>query len=89
MPVFEYRGVAAGNRTARGWIDAESLRAARHKLRAEGIFPTDLREGSTRSGLSEWLTRLHLPQLRDGRRLRACCRCGRFRSYNQPTAWLQ
>jgi general secretion pathway protein F len=64
MPVFEYTGVAAGNRTRRGWVDAESLSGARQKLRAEGIYPTDLREGSTSSGLSDWLARLKLPQLR-------------------------
>jgi general secretion pathway protein F len=64
MPVFEYTGVAAGNRTRRGWVDAESLSGARQKLRAEGIYPTDLREGSTNSGLSDWLARLKLPQLR-------------------------
>ncbi|MFQ5697480.1 MAG: type II secretion system F family protein [Myxococcota bacterium] len=64
MPVFEYRGVTAGNRSARGWVDAESPRLARQKLRAEGIYPTDLREGRVRSRLSDALDRLKLPQLR-------------------------
>jgi general secretion pathway protein F len=64
MPVYEYRGVTSGNRARRGWIDAESLRSARQRLRADGIFLTDLAEGKTRSSFSAWLTRLHLPQLR-------------------------
>ena len=64
MPVYEYRGVTAGNRTTRGLVDADSARAARLKLRAEGIFPTDLSEGRTRGAASEALARLRLPQLR-------------------------
>jgi general secretion pathway protein F len=64
MPIYEYRGVVAGNRTARGVVDAESLRAARLKLRADGIYPTDLAVGRTQSALSELLSRLQLPVLR-------------------------
>lgn len=64
MPVFEYRGVTTGNRTTRGMVDAESVRAARLKLRAEGIFPTEIAEGSTRSSLSDLLSRLQIPALR-------------------------
>jgi general secretion pathway protein F len=64
MPVYEYRGVTSGSRAKRGWIDAESLRSARQRLRADGIYLTDLIEGKTRSGVSEWLARFHLPQLR-------------------------
>jgi general secretion pathway protein F len=64
MPVFEYRGVTAGNRTARGSIDAASLRAARQQLRADGIYPTELAEGRTQSSMSEQLSRFSLPQLR-------------------------
>jgi general secretion pathway protein F len=64
MPVYEYRGVTTGNRTTRGWIDAENLRSARQKLRSDGIYLTDLAEGRTGSGVSEWLARLQLPQIR-------------------------
>ncbi len=64
MPIFEYRGVTAGNHSARGVIDAESPRVAREKLRAEGIFPTAIHAGRTRSGVSELLSRLQLPALR-------------------------
>src|SRR5512145_1075824 len=44
MAVFEYRGVGADGKPARGIVDAESARAARAKLRKDGIFPTDVRE---------------------------------------------
>ncbi len=46
MAVFEYRGVGADGRPAKGIVDAESARAARAKLRKDGIFPTDVREES-------------------------------------------
>jgi general secretion pathway protein F len=64
VPVYEYRGVTTGNRTTRGWIDAESARTARQKLRSDGIYLTDLTEGRTGSSVSDWLARLQLPQLR-------------------------
>ncbi len=44
MAVFEYRGFAANGQATKGIIDAESARAARAKLRKDGIFPTDVRE---------------------------------------------
>jgi general secretion pathway protein F len=64
MPVYRYKGVAAGNRAVAATIDADSLRAARAKLRADGIFPTELVEGKTRGETSELLARLQLPALR-------------------------
>ena len=64
MPVYAYRGVTAGNRSARGMVDADSPRSARSKLRAQGIFPTDIAEGRARLPLSEHLPRLNLPQFR-------------------------
>jgi general secretion pathway protein F len=63
MPVYRYKGVAAGNRAA-ATIDADSLRAARAKLRADGIFPTELVEGKTRTEAAELLSRLQIPALR-------------------------
>ncbi len=44
MAVFEYRGVGSDGKPARGIVDAESARAARAKLRKDGIFPTEVRE---------------------------------------------
>ncbi|MFQ5515637.1 MAG: type II secretion system inner membrane protein GspF [Myxococcota bacterium] len=64
MPVYQYRGLAAGNRATRGMVDADSLRAARAKLRSEGIFPTYLAEGRTRTPVFDLLSRLQLPTLR-------------------------
>src|SRR5215831_1974882 len=64
MPVYRYKGVAAGNRSVAATIDADSLRGARAKLRAEGIFPTEILEGKTRGEASELLSRLQLPTLR-------------------------
>jgi general secretion pathway protein F len=46
MPVFAYRGLGADGRTVNGVVDADSARTARGKLRASGIFPTDLSEES-------------------------------------------
>jgi general secretion pathway protein F len=42
MPVYEYRGLTAKGRTATGVVDADTPRAARTKLKRQGIFPTDL-----------------------------------------------
>jgi general secretion pathway protein F len=64
VPVYRYKGVAAGNRSVAATIDADSLRGARAKLRAEGIFPTEILEGKTRGEASELLSRLQLPALR-------------------------
>lgn len=44
MPVFEYKAVKQGGRSTAGIIDADSPRAARAKLRGQGLFPTELRE---------------------------------------------
>ncbi|MGO9451505.1 MAG: type II secretion system inner membrane protein GspF [Candidatus Binataceae bacterium] len=44
MPVFAYRGLSTDGRSVSGVIDADSPRTARGKLRASGIFPTDLAE---------------------------------------------
>ncbi|MGH7905076.1 MAG: type II secretion system inner membrane protein GspF [Candidatus Binataceae bacterium] len=46
MPVFAYRGLSAEGRSVNGVVDADSARTARGKLRALGIFPTDLNEES-------------------------------------------
>lgn len=45
MPVYRYKGVAAGNRSVGGLIDADSVRSAREKLRADGVFPTEIGQG--------------------------------------------
>jgi general secretion pathway protein F len=64
VPVYRYKGVAAGNKSVVATIDADSLRSARAKLRADGIFPTEILEGKTRGQTSEFLSKWQLPQLR-------------------------
>jgi general secretion pathway protein F len=64
MPVYRYKGVAAGNRAVAATIDADSLRSARAKLRADGIFPTEIVIGKTRGETSALLSRFELPALR-------------------------
>jgi len=44
MPIFAYRGLGADGRGVSGVVDADTARTARGKLRASGIFPTDLAE---------------------------------------------
>ncbi|HZA01714.1 MAG TPA: hypothetical protein VE665_05485, partial [Hyphomicrobiaceae bacterium] len=44
MPVYEYRARNAAGRAVKGIVDADSSRAARLKLRRNGIFPIELRE---------------------------------------------
>lgn len=61
MPVYHFTGVAAGNKKIRSTIDAESLRAARQKLKQEGIFPTSIAEGRATHRASALLSRLQLP----------------------------
>ena len=66
MPVFEYRGVSASGKSTKGFVDADSARAARVQLRRDGVFPTELREGGQRSaaaGEEESRFELHLPSL--------------------------
>ncbi len=56
MPVYTYRGVNAAGRSLRGFVDAESDKSARTKLRRDGIFLTDLTEsagGATEASAAE------------------------------------
>ncbi|UCE86240.1 MAG: type II secretion system inner membrane protein GspF [Deltaproteobacteria bacterium] len=58
MPVYAYKGVTASGRRTRGFVDAETPRAARAKLRRDAVFPTELEESgaaerSERSGSRE------------------------------------
>ncbi|MCB0338986.1 MAG: type II secretion system inner membrane protein GspF [Bdellovibrionales bacterium] len=45
MPVYEYIGINKTGKSTKGTLDAESVRAARQKLRSQGIFPTEVKEG--------------------------------------------
>ncbi len=44
MAVFEYRALNAQGRQVKGIIDADSVRAARLRLKKQGIFPTTVEE---------------------------------------------
>ena len=49
MPVYAYKGVTQAGRNTRGFVDADSARAARAKLRRDGVFLTDLSESAAES----------------------------------------
>jgi len=42
VPVYTYRGVSEAGKAVRGFVDAESDRSARAKLRRDGVFLTEL-----------------------------------------------
>lgn len=44
MPVFEYAALDRLGKSIKGSIDAENVRAARQRLRTQGVFATDIRE---------------------------------------------
>ena len=46
MPVFVYKALDARGKNKSGLVDAENVRAARLKLRGQGIFPTALEEAA-------------------------------------------
>jgi general secretion pathway protein F len=46
VPVYSYKGVTNAGRATRGFVDAESDRSARQKLRRDGVFLTELIESA-------------------------------------------
>lgn len=58
MPVYAYKGVTAAGKAARGQLTAENLRAARAKMRQDGIFLTEISEAGRAAAAA--------PELRDG-----------------------
>jgi general secretion pathway protein F len=69
VPVYAYKGVTEAGRNAKGYVDAENLRAARAKLRRDGVYPTDLAESAAASPARERARegvarRFSLPSLR-------------------------
>lgn len=53
MAVYDYRALNKGGREISGSADAESVRSLRQKLKAQGLFPIEVREGRTNSGLGD------------------------------------
>ncbi|MBT3217461.1 MAG: type II secretion system protein GspF [Proteobacteria bacterium] len=49
MPVFEYQGLDGVGKSVSGVIDADSAKVARGRLRKQGVFPTEIREQSSRA----------------------------------------
>jgi general secretion pathway protein F len=70
VPVYAYKGISASGKTARGHLDAESLRGARAKLRREGIFVTDMSEAAPEA-LARAAGRFELPIRNPFRRVSA------------------
>lgn len=67
MPVFEYVAIDTAGKSRKGIIDADSARAARQKLRADGVYPTHLEEtqaGEVREKPSRLQYRLPLQRVR-------------------------
>ena len=53
MPVYEYTALDAKGKTTSGIIDADGARSARRKLRANGIFPVDVKEAQEKTEKKE------------------------------------
>jgi general secretion pathway protein F len=55
LPVYSYKGVTNAGRATRGFVDADSDRTARQKLRRDGVYLTELLEsvGSVRTPSQE------------------------------------
>jgi general secretion pathway protein F len=64
MPVYHYKGIAVPSRRVSATVTADSLRSARAKLKAEGIYLTRIEEGKTRSTAGALLSRFRIPSLR-------------------------
>lgn len=44
MPIYEYTALNATGKRVKGLVDADTLRAARTKLRTQNVFPTEIKE---------------------------------------------
>lgn len=53
MPVYEYKALDKSGKNRKGIIDADSISAARKKLRTGGNYPIYIRESSAKGGRSE------------------------------------
>jgi general secretion pathway protein F len=49
LPIYAYKGVSNSGKNLKGSVSADSVRAARAKMRQDGIFLTDLTEATGRS----------------------------------------
>ena len=44
MPVYSYKGVSDGGKSVKGTVSAENMRAARSRMRVDGVFLTQIEE---------------------------------------------
>jgi general secretion pathway protein F len=50
VPIYAYKGVTGAGKTARGQVTAENARAARSKMRQDGVFLTEINEAAGSAG---------------------------------------
>lgn len=63
MPVYEFIALTGAGKKFKGVIDADSLVAARQKIRSQGHYPVECRETSAKSSATSLFSRqLHLSQ---------------------------
>jgi len=66
MPVYEFTALTSSGKKLKGIIDADSLAAARQKIRSQGHYPVEFRETSTKVAATTATTSLFSRQLRLG-----------------------
>jgi len=49
MPVYEYTALESSGKKTKGILDADSITAARQKIRAMGVYPVEIRESHTKA----------------------------------------
>ncbi len=50
MPIYEYRGLTKDGKSTKGVVDAENMRAARSKLKKDGVFVTEVKDRKKQGG---------------------------------------
>jgi general secretion pathway protein F len=65
MPVYEFTALTSSGKKMKGVIDADSLTAARQKIRSQGHYPVELKETTTKTAAAKtslFSKQLHLGQ---------------------------
>ncbi len=53
MPLYEYRGLSKDGKNIKGTLDSENLRAARIKLKKDGVYVVDIKDKKKSSGVKK------------------------------------
>jgi general secretion pathway protein F len=53
MPLYEYRGLSKDGKNIKGSLDSENLRAARLKLKKDGVYVVDIKDKKKSSGVKK------------------------------------